>query len=206
LSSFTLSQGFIIDGPNIYNSFEQNGLGWVISSAGDVNKDGYQDIIIGEPWYNNSSDRAFVIYGGSNHKDINVDSLTIDQGFSIIGESNTNQWRTGYALSSAGDINNDGFGDIMIGAPNAHMVGINYVIHGGSNIADIDLSTFTSDQGFTISGAHQFDEIGWSSSSTDVNGDGYDDIILGSPGSTYDGSIGGQYSSGITYVIYGNEL
>jgi hypothetical protein len=138
--------------------------------------------------------------------------MTIEQGFSVTGINSTRaaneQWQMGYSVSSAGDINRDGYDDVIIGAPNAQeFAGNAYVVYGGANLSDIYIDSFDETQGFTISGTHKYqDRIGWSLSSVDINGDGQTDLILGSPFSQYDGSTGGDYSTGITYVVYGSDF
>ena len=91
-------------------------------------------------------------------------------------------------MSSAGDVNGDGFDDLIVGAVvgdasgNAKSyAGESYLIFGqASGFADIDLAALTAAQGFRIFGADAYDLSGNSvSSAGDVNGDGFDDLIVG---------------------------
>ena len=106
LAALTPAQGFKITGDN----FEQF-TSLSVSDAGDVNGDGIDDIIV---------DGAFVIYGKAGGlSDIELAGLTDDQGFRI---------STGDHVSGAGDINGDGFGDLIVGIDKK---GNSYVIYGG---------------------------------------------------------------------------
>jgi hypothetical protein len=200
LANLQVYQGFSITGIN-----NQEFTGSSVSSAGDINNDGYDDMIIGAPNYPSGKHvgRAYVIYGGptSNLININLTSLTSSQGFTITGINN--QEFTGSSVSSAGDINNDGYDDMIIGAedyPSGSGVGRAYVIYGGptSNLININLTSLTSSQGFTITGINNQEFTGSSvSSAGDINNDGYDDMIVGAFGYASGSEVGRAY------VIYG---
>ena len=181
--------------------------GWSVSSAGDVNNDGYDDIIIGAYEANPSSRRdagtSYVIYGGATTNTA-VDLANIGtRGFAIRGAAANDQ--SGYSVSSAGDVNNDGYSDVIIGAryadPSSRSeAGTSYVIYGGptTNTA-IDLSSIGTG-GFAIIGAEAGDNSGFSVSSVrDVNSDGYSDIIIGARYA----DPSARSDAGKSYVIYG---
>ena len=122
-------------------------------------------------------------------------------GFKIIGETPFDF--AGRSVSSAGDFNNDGFDDFIVGAYRYNDVGAAYVIFGQNDeqeIDNIDLSTLSENElGFKIIGENPFDNAGISvSSAGDFNNDGFDDLIVGAYG--YD--EGGD-SAGAAYVIFG---
>jgi hypothetical protein len=97
---------------------------------------------------------------------------------------------SGSSVSNAGDINGDGFDDLIIGAPNAdpngqNYAGESYVVFGSSGgfSANLNLSDLNGSNGFVINGIDALDFSGTSvSSAGDVNGDGFDDIIIGATG------------------------
>ena len=202
LSSTTLdpiSTGFRMTGES------SSSLGYSVSTAGDTNNDGYDDIIVGAYGKNSGQGAAYVVYGGpkSTMSNIALSSTTLDPlttGFMITGNAVNDYF--GYSVSTAGDINNDGYDDIVIGAyqKNSNQ-GAAYVIYGGAkaSMTNIVLSSTTLTPlttGFMITGNAAGDQFGRSvSTAGDINNDGYDDIIVGTPGkNSYQGAA---------YVIYG---
>ncbi len=182
--------------------------GQTVASAGDVNGDGYDDVIVGA-YLNDAAGitnagAAYVVYGGPNaalvNGVINLDTVaTGTGGFKIIGQSASPQ--AGYHVSSAGDVNADGYADVLVMALNSNAA---YVVYGGSNAApvngviDLDLVA-TGQGGFKIVGENSSDAVGSGlAAGGDINGDGHADFILGAYGNT----AGGSYA-GAAYVIYG---
>ena len=109
---------------------------------------------------------------------------------------------SGYSVSGAGDVNGDGFDDLIVGAMNADPNGSNsgeaYVVFGKSAAfaSSLNLSSLNGTTGFVIKGVAAGDLLGSSvSSAGDVNGDGFDDILIGSPGATT--------AAGKAFVIFG---
>ena len=134
LSSNLGSAGYIITGPSGSTTFGRS-----INSTGDVNRDGYSDIIIGNYQESKSIGSAYVIFGGANLSNLTVSSMSSNQGFKISGL--TNQSYFGYFVSSAMDMNNDGYDDILIGAfGESFSVGAAYIIFGGSALSNITVS------------------------------------------------------------------
>nr|WP_248285318.1 FG-GAP-like repeat-containing protein [Alteriqipengyuania abyssalis] len=216
LSTLSAAQGFIIQGDTA-----QDQAGYAVSIAGDLNGDGFADVIVGARYGDDGGDRAgeaYVVFGsaGGFGTDVNgrqvidLTSLTSAQGFIIQGDTNYNL--AGSAVSNAGDINGDGFDDLIVGAPQGSdggsYAGEAYVIFGsasgfGTSVGGrqvIDLTTLTSAQGFIIQGDAASDAAGVSvSSAGDINGDGYEDLIVGAKA----GDDGGSYA-GEAYVIFGS--
>ena len=182
--------------------------GCSVSSAGDVNGDGFADLIIGAAGANPNgldSGVSYVVFGKASNfpADLALTNLNGVNGFKISGEAADDQ--SGYSVSSAGDINGDGFADIIIGAVTAAAHGLSsgasYVVFGKSSGfgANIDLSNLNGSNGFKISGQAAGDYTGCSvSSAGDVNGDGFDDIIIGALGAQPNGP-----GSGASYVMFG---
>ena len=108
-------------------------------------------------------------------------------GFVLNGVNNLD--RSGRSVSSAGDVNGDGIDDLIIGASFAdsgdHVdAGESYVVFGKNTGFDpsFDLANLSEADGFVINGANEGDRSGHSVSGTgDINGDGIDDLIIGSP-------------------------
>ena len=175
------------------NGILQGQAGWSVSSAGDVNGDGFDDIVIGAAKqhiygaygpspYNGA---AYVVFGKSGGLGASFDLASLDgtNGFMMSGEGFED--RLGYRVASVGDFNNDGFDDLIVSAPNAPhstYAGKVYVVfgHGGGFAANLDPATLNGTNGFVIDGEGMFNSVGVAiASAGDVNGDGYDDIIVG---------------------------
>lgn len=141
------------------------------------------------------------MYGQAQFDNINLDTVTLttSQGFNILGITGS---YCGFSVNTAGDVNNDGYPDIIIGAPYANnQAGESYVLYGNALLSSISLDNLGSNQGFYITGAQEYAQSGYSvAGAGDINGDGYDDVIIGAPNSVYDNSI-----AGAAFVIYGAD-
>jgi hypothetical protein len=101
--------GFTINGE--YNSYS----GWSVSGAGDVNGDGFGDLIVGAYANGNFLGKSYVVFGKTTNTAINLGSIVANSdGFVIKGEHEGDY--SGTSVSSAGDVNGDGFDDLIIGA------------------------------------------------------------------------------------------
>ncbi|WP_051350176.1 FG-GAP-like repeat-containing protein [Dyadobacter alkalitolerans] len=160
------------------------GYGWSVASAGDVNGDGFSDVIVGDPNSNHNAagnGAAFIYYGGS---------LNLTPVAGAVLTCNTANANFGFTVASAGDVNSDGYSDVIVGSPNSGHV---YVFHGSAsgvdNVPEIILQD--SQQGQTF---------GWSvASAGDVNADGFSDVIIGAH--AYDH---GQTDEGVAFVYHGS--
>ena len=188
LNTLTSTQGFSIIGANA-----DDNSGFSVSGAGDINKDGFDDVIIASPIWNSATSNSYVIWGkASGFVNIQLNTLTSIQGFYTTGVYINS------AVSGAGDINGDGYDDVLVGAPNTGTNGISYVIFGNVTVSNINLKYITNNQGFSITGAIYDDYSGWSVSGLgDINKDGYDDIIIG--------AYPDYNAIGMSYVIYGKS-
>jgi hypothetical protein len=163
-----------------------------VSYAGDFCADGYTDIVIGSPGYDapNSNGRVYVYRGGPVPDTVPLWVLT---GASFAG--------LGYAVHGLGDLDRDGCSDIIVGAPGDNGVGLQdgsaRIFLGDSTMAGADS---VADYRLWGAGDRSGENFGCSFSSGDFNGDGWVDVVVGAPGSTYDTSICGR-----VYLFYGSS-
>ena len=168
-----------IDGSVLYNLFGDRFLslaefGISVSGAGDVNGDGFADLIVGGG-RSNSTPRVFS----------GVDGSLL---YTLSGNNELGLGRLGSSVSSAGDVNGDGFADVIVGNPgdvnNRNNAGIAQVFSGVDGSV---LSAFT--------GAASSDEFGSSvSGAGDLNGDGIADFIVGAAAFEFAGANSGGYA------------
>jgi hypothetical protein len=198
LADLNGQNGFTIDGIN-----ENDDFGFDVSYAGDINNDGIDDIFIGAAGANNNAGQSYVIFGSKKEfqSQLNITSLSGKNGFIINGISENDVSGAG---GYAGDVNNDGIDDIIIGAAGANNnAGQSYVIFGknGEFNSPFLLSSLNGINGFIIDGINggfQGDQSGHSvSGAGDVNADGIDDIIIG--------AWDAYYQAGQSYVIFGQS-
>lgn len=212
-----------------------------LSSAGDINGDGYADVLVGSYGYSGDTGRAYVYYGATSMDttedititgtatsrlgsavevgDLNSDGLNeliigaesvstftgstyiYHQSYTANGTSDKNVTGAatsnflGREIANVGDVNNDGYEDILVGAyGNSTSTGIAYLYMGGSTISTTPTATFT--------GGASNDRFGEGvGGGGDVNGDGYDDIIIGAPGY----NPGAAAETGRAYIFYGSS-
>jgi Bacterial Ig domain/FG-GAP repeat/RTX calcium-binding nonapeptide repeat (4 copies) len=208
LSSLNGSNGFVINGIDLGDN-----LGSSVSNAGDINGDGFDDLIIGasdaSPNGQFRAGESYLVFGNSSGFDtqFNLSSLNGSNGFVINGINEADS--SGISVSSARDINGDGFDDLIIGASNAdpngqRYAGSSYVVFGNSSgfEASFNLSSLNGSNGFVINGIDRYDNSGSSvSNAGDINGDGFDDLIIGASGADPNGL---RYA-GSSYVVFGSN-
>jgi|GEM_PF-3260379 len=182
-----------------------------VASAGDVNGDGYDDILIGAYRRNNYNGEAYLILGQASSWTMDQDLSTADASF--IGEDfysfpPPSGSETGVSVASAGDVNGDGYDDLLIGAKGngegGSNVGQTYLILGQASGWTMDTDLSAVDASFI--GEDASDYAGRSvASAGDVNGDGYDDILIGAYGDE-DGGYAAGAGAGQTYLVFSNEM
>jgi hypothetical protein len=158
-------------------------LGFSLSSVGDLDGDGIQDFVASGPnWEAGTAVPAFVrVYSGRTGQ-----LLETIQGETLIG--------FGQSVSAAGDVNADGFLDFAVGAPfrNEGPVDGEVFVYSGEDASLLRDWVYIS-PGYSLFGAAL-------SAAGDVNGDGFDDLLIGAP----DGSIT-DYDSGFARVLSGKD-
>jgi hypothetical protein len=130
-------------------------FGPVVAAAGDVNGDGYQDIVAGESRFASDAGLAVVFHGSP-------DGLGAEPDWSVQGEAADD--RLGTRVAGAGDVNGDGFDDVLIGGSGPDVRVFLY---------------YGSETGLAAQSAWRFTDAWAVDGAGDVNGDGYDDVIVG---------------------------
>lgn len=200
-----------------------NGLfGYSVSTAGKVNSDNYSDVIVGAPASINllAVGAAYIFHGSASG--ITATS-TSGANTSLSAPGLLNKTLFGMSVSNAGDVNNDGRGDVIIGEPlgldlftgSLVAVGKAHIFYGSTTgVRTTGSTTLTSPRkpgilglitgnllfGFSVSGVR------------DMNCDGIDDVIIGEPGGTslslgsgLLGLVSANVVSGQAYIFYGKQ-
>ncbi len=209
------STGFVMYGHNTGDN-----SGFSVSGAGDINGDGFDDLIIGaivaDPQNQENAGSSYIVFGRDTGfpAEIELSSLLSGggvPGFIINGIDPGDT--LGTSVSGAGDINGDGVDDILIGAPRTNPKGLEYagsvyVLFGRRNAsfdAQLDVSTLLTgngNDGFAIHGIDPMGFLGFSvAAAGDVNNDGLDDLIVGAAGRGLPGPF--EDLTGSSYVVFG---
>jgi hypothetical protein len=159
-------------------------FGASVSGAGDMNNDGYADLIVGAPYSSAGGQfagRAYVYSGQTGNL---FRAFTGERAYDLFG----------WSVSEAGDVDNDGYDDVIIGAFDNDLGGASAgraYVYSGRTLALL----------WTLIGQADFDFLGCSvSGARDVDGDGYDDVIVGA----YGNDAGGE-RAGRAYALSGRD-
>jgi uncharacterized protein (TIGR03382 family) len=179
-----------------YGAAASDGAGWSIDFAGDVDGDGYDDLLIGAPFSNSGgadSGAAYLIWGRASTSGGSLSSADVTLVGDVAGD------QAGYRVRRAGDIDGDDLDDLLVGAfandGGGTSSGAIYVVR-GDDVSDgsHDLSTFD-----VIYGASASDGAGMGlTPAGDVDADGLDDLYFGA-------YIAGTVTNGAAYFVYGSE-
>ncbi len=175
---------------SIYGTSSEGHFGWDVGCAGDIDNDGFEDLVIGEP--DNGSGAAYVFLGKETWSS-NYNSG--DYNISILGTGNDE--RLGLSVAGVGDKENDGYEDLAVGSPfydgRSTDEGCVYLFGGGDSFNEVYLSddpyikTLNGPKNETMNFGFSIAEAG------DLNGDDYDDMVVGAP------------EADESYVYYGDD-
>lgn len=170
--------------PRFVGEADGDNAGHYISSAGDVDNDGYDDFLVGADGYTSSTGAAYLIYGRSANY---TESTDLSDVARFSGES-TND--AAGSVSSVGDVNHDGYDDFLVGAQYNSEGGVDsgaaYLIYGkADDYSDTNLSSTVK-----FLGAIAGDKAGYTvSTAGDVNNDGYDDLLVSAEEASFTGKV-----------------
>jgi surface antigen len=194
------------------DGFEIDGLagswaGESVAAAGDVNKDGLSDVIVGAPLGDargrELAGTANVVFGKANTEAVDLGQM-LGGGYTIEGARTGDG--AGWSVAGGGDINGDGRPDIIVGAATSSNnaregSGSVYVVWGKADTADVELNLLEAG-GFRIDGPAYNAQVGTSVSALpDFNGDGRPDLIVGAVNLEFDGRV----ESGGAYIVFGKR-
>ena len=194
-----------VNGVTVRGGIGNDRVGYSISAAGDVNGDLIDDFFlegVGTSETGEGITTAYVVYGNRDGfgDEIDVRDLDGSNGFAITGTGN----RSAVRVTGGGDFNGDGYDDVIVtdfrSYVDGEMSGSAYVIFGrpSGHIETIDVASLDGTNGFRVDGGAPSDHLREAVAfGADLDGDGLDDIVLGSRRAGSHGEID---------VIFGTEV
>ncbi len=172
--------------------------GWSVAGAGDVNCDGYADLLVGAKGNDDGASgagAAYLVLGSASPA-----SGSLSTAYEYSGEALSDS--AGAAVAGAGDVDGDGYADLLVGAYSADdgisSVGAAYLLLGSASPASASLSA-----AYKYLGEANGDRAGAAlAGAGDVDGDGYDDLLVGA----YQNNDGGGYAGAAYLIMPGTGL
>lgn len=177
-------------------------VGTAAAIVDDVDGDGLADVLLGAPLAG-AAGRAYLVHGKADGTTVDLADVALGMGGFVLEGAGAGE-DAGSSVASAGDVNGDGLGDLVVGAPEGGPIpagGRTYVVLGKPDDAAVSLAqVFMGVGGFGIQGSGFDDESGSSvAGAGDVNADGLDDVLVGGRWV----NAGGLANSGRCYVVFG---
>lgn len=209
-SGSTPAQSLNAAGLRMTGELSGDAAGSSVACAGDVNADGFDDLMIGAPFTDLpgllSSGTVYLVYGGESlPATMSLSSLNGANGIRINGI--VAGQKLGAVLAGGGDINGDVYTDLLLTGPNINTSASNpgqaYVIFGSATLpASFSLSSLNGNNGFAVSSTELSTlSLGVAAAIGDLNGDNFPDVVLGAPGA----APGNLPSAGSVFVVYGHS-
>ncbi|WP_041430744.1 FG-GAP-like repeat-containing protein [Synechococcus sp. PCC 6312] len=189
------TNGVILDGSPMLLTDMQTGF--AVGTGGDLNGDGFDDVVVGAPAGNNETGITLVLSGQAQGSSFQQQYVLTQQANLVVGGSDTFA-QAGKTLSLVGDVNGDGIDDLLVGAPNAtYSTGEAHILFGQDSIFPSSSPKYFSFQpGATTAALNLNGGISGNlaaaavSSGVDINGDGIEDLLLSAP---YGGKLYGVF-------------
>lgn len=179
---------------SFFGEQKEDALGLSVSGAGDVDGDGYDDVLVGAPYYGDSNaGRAYIFYGSVSG--LLTDTIQIIDSY----DDQATAW-FGHAVAGAGDVNGDGFADVLVGAP-YYQRNLNLIDEGAVFLYLGSQDGVLTTPSWQAYGDQAGAFFGWAvGSAGDLDSDGYVDVAAGAP--MYDDD---EENQGLVRVYHGGE-